>query len=139
VTTLNVLLAIESPLLGDLLTDRIRRQPDMEVVGELGEAGNPLDLLLAIDATDADVVIQSWTDRQEAPDPSCSHLFAQHPDLLVIGVPPNATRAYLCQQRLSTRPLALSGLEDILSEIRTSTADDSPAGDSPTDDQHPQM
>jgi len=133
VTTLNILLAVESPFLGDLLSDGIRRQPDMAIVGEIGEVSNPLDLLLALHATEADVLVQSWAERQEAPDASCSHLFAQHPDLLLIGVPPNGTRAYMCQQTLRTTPLAISGLDQMLRGIRTSRADNGL-----TEDQSPQ-
>lgn len=111
--TIRVLLAVDSPMLRELLKDRIQPQRDIEVVGE---AADPVDLLLAVHATQADVVIHTWP---ESTTPGiCSHLLAEYPGLLVIGIPPNENRAYACHQAISTTRLPTAGLEEMLAEIR---------------------
>jgi len=110
-----VLLAMESPLLRELLFDLLKSEPDIEVVGE---ATDPVDLLLAIEETGADVVVHTFTDLQQPPG-VCSHLFAEYPELVVIGISPDADAACSCRQTVSIRPLANVGLQDVLNEIRS--------------------
>ncbi len=112
--TIRVLLAVDSPMLRELLKDRIQPQRDIEVVGE---AADPVDLLLAVRATDADVVIHTWPESTEAPG-ICSHLLTEYAGLLVIGIPPDEDRAYACHQAISTTRLPTAGLEEMLAEIR---------------------
>jgi DNA-binding NarL/FixJ family response regulator len=114
-----VLLAVESLLLRELLLDLLGREPDMEVVGEVTD---PVDLLLAIEETQAKVVLHTFPDPEEPPG-VCSHLFAEYPDLLVIGISPAADAAFACRQEVTVRALGNAGLAGVLAEIRAAMAE----------------
>jgi hypothetical protein len=113
---IRVLLAVESQMLSEL-KEHIERDDNMEVVGEVSEVANPLDLLLAVDGTQANVVIHGWPESQEMPG-VCTHLLAEFPDLLVIGIPPSRDRAVACRQTITKTTIRMAGMEDLLAEIR---------------------
>lgn len=112
--TIQVLLAVDSPLLADLLREFLQRTPDTEVVGEVSD---PVDLLLAIAETGAQVVVHSWPNAEEMP-AICTHALTEYPDLLIIGLPAKADVMTTCRQRITTCAIPSVGLEDLLSEIR---------------------
>ena len=109
-----VLLAVDSPLFRDLLRNRIAREDHMDVVGDVAD---PMDLLLAVRRTGANVLIHSWPDSEEMPG-ICSHLLLEYPALAVIGIPPDAERAYSCRQTITTTIVEMDGLRGLLDEIR---------------------
>ena len=110
---IRIVLALESPLLCEVLRDLIQQEPDLEVVAE---ADDPVDLLLTVDLTKVNVFIHSW-ESHEVP-AICSHLLTEYPDLLVIGIPPNADLAYACRQAIAKTKFPTARLQDVLSEIR---------------------
>ena len=112
--TIRVLLAVESSTLCDVLKGQIQEQRDVEVVGEVID---PVELLLAVGATQADVVIHTWPESEETPG-ICSHLLLEYPDLLVIGISPNEDRAYACRQAISTTTLPTAELGELFAEMR---------------------
>ena len=114
---IRVLLALDSPLLRELLRKLIEREPDMEVVDEVDD---PVDLLFGTDLAEVNVVIHSWPESREMPG-ICTHLLAEYPDLLLVGIPPGAERAYACRQAIATIPLRTSSLRDVIDEIRRSS------------------
>ncbi len=110
-----VLLALDSPLLRETLADLLAREGDIEVVGQVDD---PVDLLLAVEETEADVVLHTFRDSPELPG-ICSHLFAEFPHVLVIGLSPDASSAFACRQTVTVKPLAGVGIDDVLAEIRS--------------------
>ena len=114
VDTVQVLLAVDSPLLAGFLRDLLRRAPDIEVVGEVDD---PVDLLLAIAETGAQVVIHSWPNGEDVP-PICSVALTEYPDLLFIGLPSDADGMTTCRQTITTTRIPSIGLDDLLGEIR---------------------
>ncbi len=113
----SVLLAVESPILRDALSAMLRSQPDIEV---LGEVNDPVDLLLAVEATEAQAVIYTFPQAPKLPG-ICSHLFAEYPGLLVIGLSPDGDQACACRQTIDVKSLANAGLQDVLDELRRSS------------------
>ena len=113
-----VLLAVESPILRELLGENIGKEPDLEVVDE---SVDPVDLLVAVGRTEADVVIQTWPASGEMPN-ILTHLFVEYPELLVIGLPDDSDRAVICHQTITKTEFPTVGLQDILSQIRPRAA-----------------
>ena len=114
-----VLLALEPDMFREILADTLEREEDIELVGEVDD---PVDLLLAVEETQADVVLHSFPESGDLP-AICTHLFAEHPDLRIIGLSPDGELAYACQQKITVRPLAHAGIEDLLCEIREAAHD----------------
>lgn len=109
-----VVLALDSPMLGELLRKLIQREADVEVVDEVED---PVDLLLGVDLSGVDVVIHSWPESHEMPG-ICTHLLGEYPDLLLIGIPPSADCAYACRQEIATTTLPSGKLSDVIAQIR---------------------
>ena len=108
-----ILLAVESPLLSELLRERIENQDSVEVVQQ---GFDPVDLLVAIGRTQADVLIQSWPENGQMPS-ICSHMFLEYPDLIVVGIMEDSDRAVVCRQTISKMELPTVGLEDLFSAV----------------------
>lgn len=108
---IRVLFAVESSAVCNRLRDLIGQDPDVEVVGEVAD---PIDLLVAVNRTQADVAIVKWPQSGELPG-ICSHLLTEYPDLLVIGIPLREDRAYACRQRIARTRLPT--MEGVVSEI----------------------
>ena len=109
-----VVLALDSPMLGELLRNLIQREAGVEVVDEVDD---PVDLLLGVDLSRVDVVIHSWPESHEMPG-ICTHLLGEYPDLLLIGIPPSADCAYACRQAIATTTLPSGKLRDVIAHIR---------------------
>ncbi len=116
--TIKVLLAVESPMLRELLSEHIGNEPDLEVVDERVA---PVDLLVAVARTEADVVIQTWPASGEMPN-ILTHLFVEYPELLVIGLPDDLDHAVICRQTITKTEFPTVGLQEVLSEIRSRAA-----------------
>lgn len=112
---IRVLLALESPMLCETLADLLARQEGIEVVGHASE---PLDLLVAVEKSEADVVLLTFPEFPNLPG-VCSHLFAEFPELVVLGVSPDGQYACTCRQEVRVKPLEGAGLDDVLAEIRS--------------------
>lgn len=111
---IRVLLALDSPILRDMLADLLGRQEGIEVVGQAIE---PLDVLMAVQKFQADVVLLTFPQFPELPG-VCSHLFGEFPELVVLGVSPDGQYACTCRQEIRVKPLGAAGLEEVLAEIR---------------------
>ena len=94
---IRVLLAVESAAVCQRLQDLLGQDPEIDIVGRVTD---PVDVLLAVGDVQADVVIQTWPESGRLPG-VCSHLLAEYPHLLVIGVPPRQDRMFACRQRIA--------------------------------------
>ena len=101
-------------MLREMLKDLIARQADMQAVGEEQE---PVETLLAVSQTNADVVILELPESRSDPG-VCSHLLAEHPDLLVLALSPGCESAFLYRQSIIKEPLLDLTDEGILTAIR---------------------
>ena len=109
-----ILLAVESPILRELLGENIGKEPDFELVDE---SVDPVDLLVTVGRTEADVIIQTWPASGEMPN-ILTHLFVEYPELLVIGLPDDSDRAVVCRQTITQTEFPMVGLRELLSQIR---------------------
>lgn len=109
-----VLLAVESPILRELLSENIEKELDVEVVDE---SVDPIDLLVAVGRTEADVIIQTWPAGGEMPN-ILTHLFVEYPELLVIGLPDDSDRAVVCRSTITKTEFPMLGFQELLSQLR---------------------
>jgi DNA-binding NarL/FixJ family response regulator len=107
---IRVLLAVESPV-SERLQKLIQQDADIEIVGQVTD---PVDVLVAVKETQADVVIQQFPQSGSLPG-ICSNLLMEYPHLLVIGIPPRQDRVFACRQRIARK--RLPALEDLIPEI----------------------
>ena len=110
---IRVLLALDSPLLRELLRKLIDREPDIEVVDEVDD---PVDLLLGADLANVNAVVHAWPSAQMPG--ICTLLLGEYPDLLLVGIPRGAECAYACRQAIATTPLPNASLDDLIKTIR---------------------
>ena len=108
-----ILLAVESPLLCDLLRERIENEAGVEVAQQ---SLDPVDLLVAVGRTEADVVIQTWPENGEMPS-ICGHMFLEYPDLIIVGLLGDSDRAVVCRQTIAKAEFPAVGLQDLFSII----------------------
>ncbi len=107
-----VLLCVQPKLLRDSLRQRLSRQSHLTVVGEVDDE---IDLLLAIRATEATLVIHSWP--SESMPAMYSHLFAEYPGIAILGLTPQGEHLWYCEQRVVQTHVNANGLEALLSNL----------------------
>jgi len=108
---IRLLFAVDSATVCERLQALFEQDPDIEVVGQVTD---PVDVLLAVNEMQVDVVVQTWPQSGKPPG-FVSTLLAEYPDLLVIGIPPRQDRAYACRQRIARTKLPT--IEDLIPEI----------------------
>ena len=119
VTRTKVLLAVESHLFREVLRERIENEDGVEL---LEQSLDPIDLLVAVGQTEADIVILSWPANGEMP-PICTHLFAEYPELVVFGLREDSDAAVVCRQTIARTHLPAVGLQEMLSVMRQPVAE----------------
>lgn len=95
---IRILLANRPQMMRELVREMIKRQSDMEVVGEVL---NPVDLLVAVRESEADAVILALKDSREVG--LCSHLLTGYPNLTIVGLTSDGKNAFieqLCPRRV---------------------------------------
>lgn len=97
----------------DLLKALIGRQGNMVLVGE---AFDPISLLLTVKDTQADVVIMGHEQPVSIPGIG-THLLAEYPDLLVLALPPRGDRAFLYQRTISRDEIPYASPADLIKAI----------------------
>jgi DNA-binding NarL/FixJ family response regulator len=105
----------------------ISRQPDMEVVGEFADS-----LELLINARQSDVVFLSLPHLETEPG-ICSHLLAEHPDVLVIGVTSDVRGAVLWRRSISREVLGNVTHKEIPKLIRKALENEHGSADTSID------
>lgn len=99
--------------LRNLLQDVIQRQENMLVVGE---AFDPIDLLLTVHETDADVVIMGHPQADRMPG-ICTHLLAEFPILLILIVSTIDQRAFLYERKITQEEVSYTIPEDLIARV----------------------
>ena len=92
----------------------LQQQSDIEVVGTVLD---PIELLVAVEDTQADVVVMTLPDTGEMPG-ICSHLLHEYPQLLILALSPDRTRACVYRQAITVELLADISDEGILAALR---------------------
>jgi DNA-binding NarL/FixJ family response regulator len=96
------------------LEEILQRHTDVEVAGTVSD---PVELLIAVEDTQADVVVVTLPNSGEMPG-ICSHLFNEYPQLLILALLPDRTRAWIYQQVTAVEQLINTSEEEILKAIR---------------------
>jgi len=99
--------------LSNLLQDVIQRQTNMLVVGE---AFDPIDLLLTVNETDADVVIMGHPQAESMPG-ICTHLLTEFPILLILIVSTIDQRAFLYRRKITQEEVSYTIPEDLIARV----------------------
>jgi DNA-binding NarL/FixJ family response regulator len=96
------------------LATLLQQQSDIEVVDTVLDL---IGLLVAVEDTQADVVVVTLPDSGEIPG-ICSHLLYEYPQLLILALSSARTRACVYRQAITVEPLADISDEGILTAVR---------------------
>src|SRR5215471_6231170 len=113
-----VVLANRPRALRARLAELLQHQSDIEVAGTVLD---PVKLLIAVEDTQADVVIVTLPDSGDMPG-ICSHLLHEYPQLLILALSSARTRACVYRQAITVEPLADVSDEGILTALRRAKA-----------------
>jgi DNA-binding NarL/FixJ family response regulator len=116
---IRVLLANRSRALRTRLAKLLQLQSDIEVVGTVLD---PIELLVAVEDTQADVVVVTLPDSREMPG-VCSHLLYEYPQLLILALSLNRTKACVYRQAITVEQLSNTSDEELLIAVRKAKAD----------------
>ena len=112
--TTRVVLAVEPSLFSEVLRLRLEKEWGLEVVDVVFD---PFDLLLSVAETDADAVVLTVSEPAQTP-AIHTHLFAEFPQLLVIGVCSETNQAYVYRGPLDYEQLPDVSLEHLVVALR---------------------
>ena len=112
--SVKVLLANRPEALRTGLATLLQQQSDIEVIGTVLD---PVELLVAVGDTQADVVVVTLPDSGEMPG-ICSHLLHEYPQLLILALSSARTKACIYRQAITVEPLADISDEGILTAVR---------------------
>ena len=113
-SSVKVLLANGPEALPIGLATLLQQQSDIEVVGTILD---PVELLVAVGDTQAEVVVVTLPDSGEMPG-ICSHLLHEYPQLLILALSSARTRACIYRQAITVEPLADISDEGVLTAVR---------------------
>jgi DNA-binding NarL/FixJ family response regulator len=106
VNRVRVLVANRPRLMRELVITTIADQPDIEIVGEVGDEG---DLTEAVEQARPDVLILTM-DKPEERLSQCGFLLGRHPEMRILTLAPDKNRAlfYWAIVDIRTKPLESS-------------------------------
>ena len=101
-----VLVANRPRLMRELVLATIADQPDIEIVGEVGDEG---DLTEVVEQVRPDVLILAMEEPEKRPS-QCGFLLGRYPDMRILALAPEQNRAlfYWAIVDIRTRPLESS-------------------------------
>jgi DNA-binding NarL/FixJ family response regulator len=112
--SVKVLLANRPETLRTSLATLLQQQSDIEVVGTILD---PIELLVAVEDTQADVVVVTLPDSGDMPG-ICSHLLYEYPQLLILALSSARTKACVYRQTIAVELLADISDEGLLTALR---------------------
>jgi DNA-binding NarL/FixJ family response regulator len=109
----NILLGAVATAWRRAIQELAQENEQLQIVGEIQ---NPVDILLQVKQTNANVVILSQTPNGTEPG-ICSHLLLEYPNVALVLVPNEAGPDVLCRMILirKVREASKEGLRDMLS------------------------
>jgi len=115
VKRVRVLVANRPRLMRELVLATIAEQPDIEIVGEVGDEG---DLAEVVEQVRPDVLVLAMEEPEKRPS-QCGFLLGRYPDMRILSLAPEQNRAlfYWAIVDIRTRPLE-SSEAGILQAIR---------------------
>jgi len=115
VKRVRVLVANRPRLMRELVLATIAEQPDIEIVGEVGDEG---DLAEVVEQVRPDVLVLAMEEPEKRPS-QCGFLLGRYPDMRILSLAPeqNQARFYWAIVDIRTRPLE-SSEAGILQAIR---------------------
>jgi hypothetical protein len=114
-TKIEVLIAIEPGSAHETIVELIQHQNDMEIVGNIL---NPIELLLAVYETQAEVVVLTLPESGDMPGIG-THLLTEYPHLLILALSTDLKSGCLYRRGIVAEPLAkMSSEEGVLRAIR---------------------
>jgi DNA-binding NarL/FixJ family response regulator len=116
---IRVLLANSPDVLRTRLAALLQHQSDIAVVGTVLD---PVELLVAVGDTQAEVVVVTLPDSGDMPG-ICSHLLHEYPQLLVLALSSACTRACTYRQTITVTPLSDASDASILTAVRMAKGD----------------
>jgi hypothetical protein len=122
---IKVLLASRPKLLSEVIRYMVARQPDMQVVSEVLD---PIELLLAVKVTNANVVIVTPLPANGEPH-ICIQLLAAYPQLKIVTQSAKGEAAYLYQSGLPKQRIDEPSEQLIFAAIRESMHHGKPTKD----------
>ena len=117
--TVKVLVTNRPDALRTWLEELLQHQSDIEVVGTVLD---PIELLIAIEDTQADVAVVDLPDSGEMPG-ICSHVFHEYPQFLILALSSDHMRACVYRQVITEAQLPNTSNEVILTASRQAKAD----------------
>ena len=111
---IKVILASRPKMLSDVIRNIIERQPDMIMVGDVVD---PIKLLFASRETAVDVVIVTPLKADGEPR-ICSHLLAEHPNLIILTLSETGESGFLYQSDCDIKRIDKPSEQSILYVIR---------------------
>jgi hypothetical protein len=108
----HVLLCMQPQLLRDAMRQRVANHSGLRVIGEVQQE---IDLLIAIRATNATLIVHTWPGDE--PPAIYTHLFAEFPGLVILGLTPSGKHSWLCQQRVVQTPVTTRDFDALLSTL----------------------
>ena len=90
-------------------------EPDLEIVGEVI---HPIDVLLELGSTQAEVVVIDLPTSGEDPG-LCSHLLAEYPEVKVVAVSPGGDTSVVYETGVTRRYLSDASPETLTRFIRS--------------------
>jgi hypothetical protein len=113
---IRVLLVRVPGILGEIITNIVADEPDMEIVGDIGEYD---ELLPATRTTSADAVIIGLDDG-ELPD-VCQELLDERPRVTLVGVHGGGRHAFTYALRAQRVPIGEVSPPDLVEGIRNAS------------------
>ncbi len=114
---IQVVLAVAPRMLREPLRMLLEGESDFQIADEVLD---PVDLLMAVKDTEANVVIMTVPDAEAIPS-ICTHLLTEFPDLLVIAISSKANQAFTYRSRIDCKPLSGLMFEDVVTAIRSAS------------------
>jgi hypothetical protein len=108
-----VLLAAMPRMLCDIITDVLRGQPDLVVLGELPDCSN---LVAAAVAARAEIIVIGLTDGDLPAE--CGELLDAQPHMRALGVEANGREAFLYESRTHRIPLGEESPQGFVQAMR---------------------
>jgi hypothetical protein len=113
-----VLVAVEPRMLREALCERLARETRIAVACE---GADPVQVLAAAARIEAGVVVVTSSERAGIP-PLATHLFAELPEITVVGICRESGQVRVHRQVVETAPISAESIERLVAAIMSAPA-----------------